>query len=659
LAFKFYGNPKVYFLNFEVVNRHWRDQSIKLQEMWVKAIVEGYQFSAHNAFFERCIYENILVKRYGWPSIPFHYYRCTAAKAAACALPRNLEGAGAAMKLTTQKDKRGYVAMMLTCKPTKKWNAWRKLQDDYHSGKKLLRKRMEKLIHEGEPKKFLDASDNPEVWNVLYEYCKIDVRTEELLDQSLPDLNKEEQEIWFHNQRLNWRGLPIDIPTVKKIVTIMEAESKKKLKDLDSLTMGLVTKPGARKSILDFLALEGIVLPDIKSKTVDDAINGGKLSGDMKALLEIRRALSKTSTKKYQAFLNRAMPDGRCRDILLYHGASTGRDTGTGIQPHNFPRGAIKLDKDRPYELVDNVIELEPEMLQLLYGESLAVLFSSVLRNMIIPSAGKELFVADFSKIEVAVLWWLADNIPGLKVLRDGKDPYIYQAMMNTGKKYEDITEEERQLGKAQILGGGFGMGWKKFQTTAFDMYRLKLTDEQSQDAISKYRTANAAVPLLWKAYENAAISAIENPASLPNVGKCMFRVTKGFLWVQLPSGRRIAYREPQITMRETEWGPRKTLEFWAVNSKTKKWAVERTWGGTLTENIVQASARDLIMPAMVRLEEKGYLSLLMVHDEALCEKPFGEGSIDEFVKILCKPPLWAKGLPLEAKGWKGPRYRK
>jgi DNA polymerase len=299
-------------------------------------------------------------------------------------------------------------------------------------------------------------------------------------------------------------------------------------------------------------------------------------------------------------------------------------------------------------------------MLQLLYGDSLPIVFSALLRNMLLPTEGHELYVADFSKIEVAVLWWLADNAPGLKILTSGKDPYIYMAAANTGRKYEEIPDEgdDRQLGKAQVLGCGFGMGPPKFQKTAWDMYRLKLTLEQAQFAVSNYRQANAAVPALWKAYERAAIEAVET-GRVTHAGKCRFFVQNKFLWIELPSGRRLAYREPQIAWRESEYGPRKTLEFWAVNSKTKKWALERTWGGTLTENIVQATARDLMMPAMVRLEKSGYKALLMVHDEGITEKPIGKGSIEEFVKIMCEPPPWAPGLPLEAKGWKGPRYRK
>lgn len=667
LAFKEHGNAKVYFLDFKMVNTPWRQLPPALKLKWIGYIRDGFEFSGHNAFFETCIYKNILVRRYGWPDIPFTRFRCTAAKAAACALPRNLEGAGAAMDLRIQKDKRGYVAMMATCKPTRRFNDWTKARAEIAAGKRVGPRKL-KLAETPEPPVFLEPDADPVMWDTLYTYCKIDVLAEEQLDDSLPDLIPTEQEIWLLNQKLNWRGLRIDIPTVKKITAILESESKTRLKELDTLTMGLVTKPGARKSILEFLALEGIELPDIKATTVDDVLKAGKLSPDMRRLLEIRKELSKTSTRKYQGFLVRADADEHVRDILLYHGASTGRDTGVGVQPHNFPRGVIKVDRDRPYAAVENVIECDVEMLKLLYGDSLPVLFSSILRNMILPDEGMELFVADFSKIEVAVLWWLAGNTEGLEILRQGKDPYIYQAAKNMNKTYEEIelavkngetwAEDARQLGKAQILGCGFGMGWEKFLTDAWDRYRLKLVEEESRAAVSNYREKNAAVPQLWKDYERAVIMAVEDNVTV-EIGRCKFFTRKGFLCISLPSGRRLSYRNPEIIWRETEYGPRKAIQFWAVNSKTKKWGPERTWGGTLAENITQATARDLMMPAMVRLEKARYQALLMVHDEGLCQRKTGKGSVEEFRRIMCEAPKWGKDIPIDAKGWKGPRYRK
>lgn len=678
LAFKIMGEPTVYFLPFQVVNRHWDDQDPKLKKMWLRFIREEFQFSAHNSFFEKCIYDNIMVKRYGWPPIPQRLRRCTAAKAAACALPRNLEGAGEAMRLHTQKDKRGYNAMMATCKPTQRWNKWKEANEDRDAGVKLSPKRLA-IADSEEPPVFLEYEDDPQVWNTLYTYCKIDVRAEEELDLALPDLIPQEQELWHFNQKLNWRGIRIDYPTAKKIVDIMAVESKKKLKELDSITMGLVTKAGARKSILEFLALEGIELPDLKAKTVEDSLNRFDISENMQRLLEIRQALSKTSTKKYSAFLSRANEDQRARDIVLYHAASTGRDGGTGINVYNFPRGILKLEKDRPYSAVDNVATCSYEMLQLLYGDSLGILFSSILRNMIIPSDGCEFYVADFSAIEVAVLWWLADNFAGLAVLKSGKDPYKYQAAANMGVAYEEITDEgdDRQLGKAQILGCGFRMSWKRFKDTAYTMYRLKLTSRQSVEAVKNYREANKPVVELWDAYEDAAVAAVET-GKTQFAGKCEFSVSNQFLWIKLPSGRKLAYREPQLTMRtitytaletdlktgldvevEKTGRAKKTVQFLGLDKSKKKLAVEFTHGGILAENVTQAVARDLMMFALPRLEKAGYPVQMSIYDEGVCEKEIGTGSIDEFVKIMLKTPPWAQGLPLKAKGWVGARYRK
>lgn len=676
LAFKIRGKPRVYFLDFHVVNRPWRDQNPELKQLWIALIDRDYEFSAHNSFFEQCIYDNIMVPRLGWPVINPRKRRCTAAKAAACALPRSLEGVGEALQLRIQKDRRGYAAMMATCKPTKQWVAWTKARAEIAAGVKVGPKKR-KLAEQPEPPLFLEPDAAPEVFQVLYDYCKIDVRTEELVDEALPDLIPQEQEIWHFNQKLNWRGVRFDLPTSRKVISIMEEESGKQLKELDSLTMGLVTKPGARQSILDFLELEGVTLPNLQAKTIEDKLTGFELSKDMHRLLEIRKALSMASTKKYYTFLERCCPDERARDLVLYCGASTGRDAGVGINVYNFPRGLIRVEKDRPYAAVENVIECDPEMLRILYGESLPILFSAILRNMIIPSEGCELFVADFSKIEVAVLWWLAQNTTGLEILRAKMDPYIYQAAANLGKKFHEIPDDgpERQLGKMQVLGCGFRASWKAFQKVAWDFYRVKLTGKQCVEAVQNYRTANRPVVDLWNAYEKAAVEAVQT-GQVRKAGFCRFFTQDKFLWIELPSGRRLAYREPSITMRAITYAaleedahgreievtrtgaPKETIQFLGLDKSKKKLQVEFLHGGVITENIVQATARDLMMPALLRLEDR-YPVLMSVYDEGVCERRIGQGSVDEFVGILCESPIWAPGLPIDAKGWKGPKYRK
>lgn len=658
LAFKIWGEPTVYFLPFHVVNRHWDDQDPKLKKLWTRLVNEEFEFSAHNSFFERCIYDNIMVNRLGWPKIPPRLRRCTAAKARACAIPGNLEGAGEAMKLITQKDRRGYQAMMATCKPTRKYNDWMKTDADLKAGRKVGAKRMN--VHTPKcPPMFLEPDAAPEVFQTLYTYCKIDVRAEEGLDDALPDLSPSELEIWHLNQLLNWRGLRFDHPTVSKIVEIMSRDNGEKAAQLDDLTMGLVRTAGCIQSILEFLEDEGVELPNLQAKTIEDTLKNFDLSDRARGLLELRKALSMASTKKYKKFLERGTSDERVRDILLYHGASTGRESGAGINPNNFPKGLLKVDKNDPYAAVNDVAEWSEEALKFFYGEdSLGILFSSILRNMIIPDEGYEMFVADFSKIELAILWWLSDNKEGLKILREGKDPYIFQAMKDTGKAYDDITEDERFFAKAETLGLGYGMGAPKFQTTVWTQYRKKITIERAMSSVKSYRVGNPMVPALWKAYEAAAVAAVETKKR-HSAGKCHFYMEDRFLKLELPSGRRLSYLDPQITWRETDYGPRKGLEFWGVDKSKKKIQLERTWGGTLCENVCQAIARDIMMPALHRAEKRGYQALLSVYDEGLCQKKIGVGSVDEFVKILCQIPPWAQGLPLEAKGWVGPRYKK
>lgn len=340
LAFKKHGEPKVYFLPFHVVNRMWKDQNPELKKLWTELIFSEYEFSAHNSFFERCIYDNIMVARLGWPKIPPRLRRCTAAKARACALPGSLEGAGEALKLVVQKDRKGYNAMMATCKPTRKFTEWVKTDTDLKAGRRVGPKRM-KAHTPHPPPEFLEPETAPEVFKVLYDYCKIDVRAEEAIDDVLPDLLPSELEIWHLNQVLNWRGLRFDKPTVEKVVEIMTRDAGKKHEELDELTMGFVKSAGCIKSILEFLEEEGVELPNLQAKTIEDTLKSFELSDRARSLLELRKALSMASTKKYLKFLERGTPDGRVRDILIYHGASTGRESGAGINPNNFPKNLI------------------------------------------------------------------------------------------------------------------------------------------------------------------------------------------------------------------------------------------------------------------------------------------------------------------------------
>lgn len=624
LAIKLHGQ-KPFLMPFGEINKHWKDLPTVFHLSWERLIREGVLFSAHNAFFEQCIYNLILVARLGWPKIPPHLWRCTAAKAAACALPRSLEKAGAALKLLVQKDLNGRRIMLKLCKPRKDGAFW-------------------------------EPHEVPEDFAAQDRYCIQDTIVEEMVDDALPDLSPQEQELWFHDQLVNSRGIYVDLPVVKKIISMREKETAKMMKEADSLTTGFLENINSRNQILEYLATEGFELPNLQSKTVEEYLTNGRINGDAKRILEIRKALSKSSTKKYDAFLNRACQDRRVRDNLLFHGASTGRWGGLGVQPQNFPRGFIK-DTDGAIEEIETY---STEDLKFLYGENLSPLFSSCLRGMFMATPGKKLFVADYSAVETRALWWLAGDEKGLDSFRRGLDVYRVQAAEVYESTYVEIEDPspERQLGKALILACGFGMGPEKFVETCHIIHNLPIDAELGAKAVKAFRESHASVTKFWKSLNDAAIYAVDNPGKRARAAKIVFVVEGKFLCMIIPSGRKLRYAYPTVDWTVTKWGSSvRSLVYWAVNPKSKKWNEERTYGGKLAENATQAVARDLLAESLLTAEAKGYEVLMHSHDEIVSEAV--HGSVDEFEKIMETLPSWAKGLPLKAKGWTGPRYKK
>jgi DNA polymerase len=701
LCLAFTNTAGIQIIKFNQMQNPWRLYSPGFTNLWQDWIDDpNIIFASHNAFFEQMIYNNILVKRLGWPPIPAHKWVCTAAKAAAAAIPRNLADAGAVMRTQTQKDFEGHQVMLRLCKPTKAWTAWKKANNEIKNGARVGTKKKE-MAARPEPLKFHTPETAPDDFKKLYQYCLIDVRSEILLDESLPDLTPTEQRLWFIDQKINMRGVYVDRKAVDKISEIMVLEQKTMVKELDFLTMGLVSSGNARNAILDFLTLEGIELPDLRAKTVSDFLANGEMTGDAKKILEIRRALSKASTAKYKMFKLRSGTDGRVRDLLLYCGAArTGRWAGKGLQPQNFPRGVVKDIS----EAIRRIKIEDVEMLKLLYGENLMPLFSSVLRGMFSATPGHELFVQDYNAIECRVAWWLAGHEKGLQMFRLGQDPYwqMAKAIYNLPSSlvYDSDNKEHqemRQVGKAAVLGCGYQMGERKFVTSAWDIYRAKVDKNMAKKAVQKYREVHFPVQEIWENFETAAIAATENPGTTYRVGRVTFCRKNRFLQIELPSGRRLSYCDPQTAISKTyvmtstidgevsyaqtfeaakalhEKGYRKTNEFFSkklsyfeVNQMAKKadtvipkWAKESTYGGKLFENVVQAVARDILAEAIIRAEKYGFNILLHSHDELVSEAPKGKFESEEYKKVMEQLPAWANGLPLKSSGWVGSRYRK
>lgn len=666
LGIKEHGKGKqTRLIPFNWINQPWKTLPETFRRQWETYINDRWEFSAHNAFFELCIYNNILVEHLGWPVIPFELWRCTAAKAAHYGLPRSLEGSGAALGLSIQKDKQGVIAMMQTCKPTAAWGKW------------------ESLGRQGsEPEKFREPHNHAGIFTTLYHYCKMDVLAEEAVDDALPDLSETELAIWRRNLKQNWRGLDIEIDVVNAVIIRMENANKENREELFRTTLGCITKPGSRNDMLAFLASEGVELPDLKASTVRDAIKDGIKSDAARIVLDLRAKLTKSSNKKYYAFRDRTDHDGRARDFTLYHAASTGRSGGSGINPFNFPRGLIKASGD--WELIDEFLiandpayfdKVQTPAMRAKIETASQLFYSAMLRNMICAGEGFELVAGDWSMIEVIILWWLAGNEYGLDMVRSGQDIYILQACDNTGKPYTEIKlaydaklqwgMDTRQLGKAQILGGGFGMGGTKFQTTAADQYGLELTTEASQRAIQTYRQSHAAVPRMWYGVEEAFKSAMRGKPV--EFCKCKFymetvkRGTGQFMIIEGPSGKKLPYLNPKVESHMTLNGPREQITFDAPAKDRKSLWREHTWGGKLTENIVQMTARELMNDRADAAEKSGFTILFDVYDELVTTVDARRTTaLAELLHIMKTLPKWAdEKLPLKASGWTGLNYKK
>jgi DNA polymerase len=589
---------------------------------------------AHNAMFEQVITSFVLAQLIGTP-VPLDPSRwiCTASLARALALKPGLAEASAIMKLGVQKDLEGHKLMLKMSKPRK---PTKKNPREWHNSLKDLYR--------------------------LMDYCATDVGAETDLFLAVPPLSDIERKVWELDQTVNLRGFRVDIPLVNKIRHWISIEETRLEREIHRITGGAVQSTRQTAKTRRFLADHGCYLPNLQSKTVQDALAAGLAGGKAADLLRVRVAQGKSSTTKYEGFADRADPDDhRVRDTQIYHGASTGRDTGSGVQPHNFPRVSL-IDPVTKLELTDQAADFlaEPdsdlETIRLLYREPLD-LFSNTLRSMIVPSDGCELFGGDLAGIEVRKLFWIARHEAGLQAYRDERDLYCEQASDIYSRKITKDHPKERQLGKETVLGSGFGLGAK----TMLENCRKKgieVTEDLAARAIASYRSVHYPVPLLWRNLEKAAIAAVRNPGKKYTVNRTSWYVAGKFLWCVLPSGRKLAYFEPRIANRKMKWGEvRPCLYHWDIHPKTKQWVLRPTWGGVLTENVVQGSARDVMILGKMRLEAAGYRVILTVHDEVLAERKKGRGSIEEFAKLQTDPAPFALDLPLKSEVWKGKRY--
>lgn len=634
----------------------------------------GGLVEAHNAFFERGIWENILVPRYGYPPIAPSQWRCSAAKAAALALPRGLGDVAAALKLPVQKDAAGHLLMKKVSKPRKALKAEGKEWVAAHGAGKCLTckgkgtyKRKPCATCEGRGQLGGDESlvpALPVLWHEsadqladLWDYCRTDVKAEHGVSLSIPDLNPAETEMYLLDQTINTRGFQLDPAAVETALALIAEESADLSQQLATVTDGEVTKATQRARMMKWFASQGLELTDTQGATIDATLERGDLPNEaVKTGLSILRELGRSSTAKYQTMERWACPDGRVRGGLLFHGASTGRWSGAGVQPHNFVRGSVK-DQDALWTLLNtgNRAAIREK-----YGSVMQALANG-LRGAICAGPGTELFVADYASIEARVILWLAGDEPHLDMIRAGADMYLDMGSTIYGYTCTDKDKfpAERALGKIAILGLGYQLGWRSFIDSAA-MYKITISEDLSKQTVDAYRNKYWRVVEMWSAQERTAleVTATWQPQ---RCGLVTWSRDLRFLFCTLPSGRRLSYPFPEVHSKQTAWGEwRQMVTFEAVDPYTRQWKRQSTYGGMLVNNLVQAVARDIMAEAMLRAEKsQKYLPVLSVHDELVAECKTGEGDVKEFEGLLTTLPNWARGCPISADGYRTQRYRK
>ena len=572
---------------------------------------------AHNSAFERAA-----LSRYLDTDLPPEEWEDTMVMAAYNGLPLSLEAAGAALGLPLQKIREGTLLINYFCKPCKP------------------------TITNGGRTRNLPGHA-PDKWERFCEYCRRDVEVAQAIHRRLArfPVTEFERRVWALDARINERGVLVDRELAEAAVAVDAAYTAECKAEMQRLT-GL-DNPNSVAQLKGWLEARGLFTDSLDKEAVSGLLDRAT-DPTTRRVLELRRLLGKTSTKKYEAMTLSACADGRVRGLTQYYGAArTGRWAGRLVQLQNLPQnhlealGAIReLVRDR-----------DLETLELIYGNVSDVL-SQLIRTALVAKPGHTFLVADFSAIEARVIAYLAGETWRLDVFAAGGDIYCSSAsqMFKVPVEKHGVNGHLRQKGKIAELACGYGGGVGALR--AFGADKMGLTEPEMLEIVQQWRAASPTIPRFWRAAEVAAKGALQDPGKtyrVPGLGcEVKYRKTADALLCLLPSGRVLSY-----------WGAH--LEDGSIvymGQEAGQWCRQETWGGKLVENIVQAFARDCLAVSMDRLAAAGFQICFHVHDEVVAEAPV-DTRWQDMAAIMGQPIDWAPGLLLRADGYETPFYMK
>lgn len=580
-------------------------------------VTSGGECRAHNSQFERVMLNEHPGKDIGFPESTIEQWVCTAAKMAAHSLPRHLEGAANALG-THRKDTIGKSDMMALCKP-----------------------------RTGAVKRYTVDSD-PARYLSMYFYCCDDVRAERGIDEEVPDLSWYERKVFEMDQRINDRGIRVDLAAVADAQVLVD-EHKVELAALCRKWTGGIG-PTQNKALADWVRDNGYDIENLQAPTIKEAVKDPACPREIRRVLQLISIYAMKAVSKYTAIENAVSTEDRLYGMFMYHGAGTGRWSSTIVQLQNLFRPVIK-DADTAIELM-TLRDLA--FLKVMYDMDPMKVIASCIRGMLIASGDGDIIAMDYSAIEARVLAWLADEETILDIFRTHGLVYEYAASKIFHKPIDQVTEHERFIGKIAVLALGYQGGKNAFAKMA-KQYGVEIPVEEAEIIKVKWREANAKIVKIWYELEEIAIAAVRFPGKSFSTKskKIRFKVEGKFLYMYLPSGRRLAYFMPALDSEGK-------LTYMGIDTYSRKWQRCKTYGGKLTENAVQAIARDLLVNGMFNIEKHGVYSIIgTVHDEVITEVERGEGTKEELAALLCDIPRWADGLPVKAAGFKARRYRK